>query len=588
LGGVFALMGIPNPEPPRHLSAVEPAPETGAPKRKQQIGDILVEEGKLTAQQLELARREQEKAGKSLARVLIDSGMVGEPDLVAALAKQIGLPFVDLAEAQLDITAASLIPEALAKRYNALPIRYEGDALVVAMSDPGNVFALDDIRTLTGRELRTVVATRTDIVNAIARVARAGEGVGDVAAAAAAEEVEIDEISQLREAVEDAPIVKLVNLLITQAVQDRASDIHIEPQEREVRIRYRIDGVLHEVMRSPKSIQNGVISRLKIMADIDIAERRIPQDGRVGLVVGGKAIDLRVATLPTVHGEKAVIRILDKSQGLIGLPELGFSEGNLERWEGGFRKPYGMLLVTGPTGSGKSTTLYATLNILNTMDRNIITVEDPVEYRMSGVNQIQINSKAGLTFASALRSILRSDPDVVLIGEIRDHETAQIAVQAALTGHLVLSTLHTNDAPSALTRLAEMGIEPFLVSSAVDCVLAQRLVRKLCDRCKVPYEPSHEALKEAHIPLLANGSVPTLYKAVGCAHCGNTGYHGRMAVHEVMASSEEIERLTVERRSSEEIAKVAHEQGMLTLRQDGILKVINGLTSIEEIFRVIV
>ena len=355
-----------------------------------------------------------------------------------------------------------------------------------------------------------------------------------------------------------------------------------------MRIRYRVDGVLHEVMRSPKSIQNGVLSRLKIMADIDIAERRIPQDGRVGLVVGGKAIDLRVATLPTVHGEKAVIRILDKSQGLIGLSDLGFSDDNLERWEYSFRKPYGMLLVTGPTGSGKSTTLYATLNILNDADRNIITVEDPVEYRMAGVNQIQINNKAGLTFSSALRSILRSDPDIILVGEIRDFETAEIAVKAALTGHLVLSTLHTNDAPSAITRLNEMGIEPFLVSSAVDGVLAQRLVRKLCERCKVSYEPTHEALKEAHIPLLADGSLPTLFKAAGCAHCANTGYRGRMAVHEVMTMSEEIERLTVERRSSEEIGRMARDQGMMTLRQDGILKVINGQTSIEEIFRVII
>jgi type IV pilus assembly protein PilB len=563
-------------------------PEAPSPvKRTRALGEILVEDGLITEEQLDQARHESEQSGKSLGRTLIDMGLVNEAALVKALATQIGLPFMDLSDFQIDMTAASLVPQSLAKRYTALPIAFEEETLIVAMSDPGNVFAVDDIRTLTGRDIRIVVSTRTDIADAIERVSRVDAEVGDLAATAAAEEAESDEISALKESVDEAPIVKLVNLLITQAVNDRASDIHIEPQERDVRIRYRIDGVLHEVMRSPKSIQNGVLSRLKIMADIDIAERRIPQDGRVGLVVGGKAIDLRVATMPTVYGEKAVIRILDKSHALLNLSDLGFSEHNMERFERSFRKPYGMILVTGPTGSGKSTTLYATLNILNDVDRNIITVEDPVEYRLGGVNQVQMNPKAGLTFASALRSILRSDPDIVLIGEIRDAETAQIATQAALTGHLVLSTLHTNDAPSAVTRLTEMGIEPFLVSSAVDAVLAQRLVRVLCEKCKEYYQPTADALKEARIPLMPDGSIPRLYRPIGCNACGNTGYRGRMAVHEVMVMSEEIERMTVERRSSEEIAKVAHEQGMLTLRQDGILKVLDGRTSIEELFRVI-
>lgn len=563
-------------------------PEAPTPvKRTRALGEILVDEGFITQEQLDEIRHESEQSGKSLGRTLIDAGLVAESSLVKALATQIGLPFMDLSDFQIDLTAASLVPGSLAKRYTALPIAFEEETLIVAMSDPGNVFAVDDIRTLTGRDIRIVVATRTDIAEAIERVSRVDAEAGDLAATAAAEEQEIDEMSALKESVDEAPIVKLVNLLITQAVNDRASDIHIEPQERDVRIRYRIDGVLHEVMRSPKSIQNGVLSRLKIMADIDIAERRVPQDGRVGLVVGGKAIDLRVATMPTVYGEKAVIRILDKSHALLNLADLGFSEHNMERFERSFRKPYGMILVTGPTGSGKSTTLYATLNILNQIDRNIITVEDPVEYRLGGVNQVQMNPKAGLTFASALRSILRSDPDIVLIGEVRDVETAQIATQAALTGHLVLSTLHTNDAPSAVTRLTEMGIEPFLVSSAVDCVLAQRLVRILCEKCKEYYQPTPEALKEARIPLMPDGSIPRLYKPIGCNSCGNTGYRGRMAVHEVMVMSEEIERMTVERRSSEEIAKVAQEQGMLTLRQDGILKVLDGRTSIEELFRVI-
>lgn len=578
----------------RPMRSGDPNRSTGIPeaptpvKRTRALGEILVDDGFITQEQLDDARAESEQSGKSLGRTLIDLGLAGEAALVKALATQIGLPFMDLGDFQIDLTAASLVPQSLAKRYNALPIAFEEETLIVAMSDPGNVFAVDDIRTLTGRDIRIVVSTRTDITEAIERVSRVDAEAGDLAATAAAEEQETDEISALRESVDEAPIVKLVNLLITQAVNDRASDIHIEPQERDVRIRYRIDGVLHEVMRSPKSIQNGVLSRLKIMADIDIAERRVPQDGRVGLVVGGKAIDLRVATMPTVHGEKAVIRILDKSHALLNLADLGFSEHNMERYERSFLKPYGMILVTGPTGSGKSTTLYATLNILNQIDRNIITVEDPVEYRLPGVNQVQMNPKAGLTFAAALRSILRSDPDIVLIGEVRDAETAQIATQAALTGHLVLSTLHTNNAPSAVTRLTEMGIEPFLVSSAVDCVLAQRLVRTLCEKCKEYYQPTAEALKEARVPLLPDGSIPRLYRPIGCNSCGNTGYRGRMAVHEVMVMSEDIERMTVERKSSEDIGRVAQEQGMLTLRQDGILKVLEGKTSLEELFRVIV
>jgi type IV pilus assembly protein PilB len=487
-----------------------------------------------------------------------------------------------------DAAAASLISDALAKRYSALPIGYEDSKLIVAMSDPANVFALDDIRTITGLEIKPVVATRSDIHAAIARFHRMEESVSEIVGAAAEELEEAEDLAKTRELVEDAPIVKLVNMLITQAVNERASDIHIEPHEKDLRIRYRIDGVLHEVMRPPKSIQSGVISRLKIMADINIAERRIPQDGRVGLVVGGKAIDLRVATLPTVFGEKVVIRILDKSSVLLNLQDLGFSDSNFVRYESSFKKPYGMILVTGPTGSGKSTTLYATLNIINTPERNIITVEDPVEYRLPGVNQIQINPKAGLTFASALRSILRSDPDVVLIGEIRDRETAQIAIEAALTGHLVLSTLHTNDAPAAVSRLLEMGIEPFLVSSAVDGVLAQRLLRVLCDRCKELYAPTEEALHEAGIPLNADGTAPKLYRSVGCSQCANTGYRGRTGVHEVMLRTEEIERLISERRSSEDISRVAQDQGMRVLRQDGIDKILAGVTSIEEIMRVIV
>lgn len=553
--------------------------------QKMKLGEVLLQEGLISQEQLSEALEEQQRLKRSLGRILIDRGFVTESSFVAVLAKQVGLEFVDLTEYTIDGSAASLIPENLSKRYVALPIGYDGDRLIVAMSDPSNVFALDDIRTLTGREVQPVVSTRTDILAAISRIQRMDRAV-DFGVVEAEEEV-LD-ITKARDLVDEAPVVKLVNLLITQAIDQRASDIHVEPQEKDLRIRFRIDGVLHEQMRPPKSIQAGVISRLKIMAEMDIAERRIPQDGRVGMVVGGKQIDLRVASLPTVHGEKIVIRILDKSSVLLKLEDLGFLEGNYTRFHSAYSKPYGMILVTGPTGSGKSTTLYATLNILNQQDRNIITVEDPVEYRLSGVNQVQVNPKAGLTFGSALRSILRSDPDIVLIGEIRDRETAQIGVEAALTGHLVLSTLHTNDAPSAVTRLTEMGIEPFLVSSAMDCVLAQRLARRLCEKCKEPFLPSREALIENRFPMGDDEEPPKLFKPIGCNACAKTGYRGRMALHEVMLMSEEIERLTVERRSSEEIRRVAIEQGMQELRLDGMEKVRMGLTSLEEIQRVVV
>ena len=425
-------------------------------------------------------------------------------------------------------------------------------------------------------------------INRLYRLDTAADALAQEAGATAEKEKQDLEAITATASAEDAPIIKLVNLLITQAINDRASDIHIEPDEKSLRIRYRIDGVLHEVMNPPRSVHAGITSRLKIMADINIAERRIPQDGRIGLVVQGKQIDIRVATLPTVHGEKIVMRLLDKSSVLLSLGDLGFLPDNFDRFRESYTKPYGAILVTGPTGSGKSTTLYATLNVLNRPEVNIITVEDPVEYQLPGINQIQTNPKAGLTFASALRSILRSDPDIVLIGEIRDRETAQIAVEAALTGHLVLSTLHTNDAPSALTRLTEMGIEPFLVSSALDAVVAQRLARKLCDRCKEAYTPTEDELIQAHFPFDLAEEVPTLYRPNGCTACGNTGYKGRLAVHEVMRMTEEIERLVAERASSEDIGKVARSQGMRTLREDGMAKVAQGVTSIEEVLRIIV
>ncbi|MBA3290190.1 MAG: Flp pilus assembly complex ATPase component TadA [Actinobacteria bacterium] len=556
-----------------------------------QLDQLLLARHLLTDEQLEEARDTALQRGRSLGRVLIELGYVSEAGLVAILAEQLGLEFIDLSETPLDASAVGLVPQTTARRHSCIPVRIEDEKLILAMADPANVVAVDDIRALTKRDVRTVVATKVDVQGAISRYYRldsAAESLAEEAATA-----HDDEQKSLEEAVgsagaEDAPIIKLVNMLITQAVNDRASDIHIEPQERDVLVRYRVDGVLHEVMRPRKSVQAGMTSRLKIMADVNIAERRLPQDGRISLTVQGKQIDIRLATLPTVYGEKIVMRILDKSSVLLELSDLGFLPGNFERFEKSFVKPYGEILVTGPTGSGKSTTLYATLNILNKPDRNIITVEDPVEYRLPGVNQVQTNPKAGLTFSSALRSILRSDPDVVLIGEIRDRETAQIATEAALTGHLVLSTLHTNDAPSALTRLIEMGIEPYLVSSALDCVLAQRLARKLCEKCKEPYVPTDEELHSSHFPMNGQSEPPKLFKAAGCSTCAGTGYKGRMALHEVMPVTEELERCVVEGASSEVAKKVAIEQGMLTLREDGMAKVLAGKTSIQEILRVVV
>jgi type IV pilus assembly protein PilB len=553
-----------------------------------QLGDILIEGGLVNQQQLSAAYEAHQLNGRSLGRVLVEQGVLSEGQLVAALATQIGLRFVDLTEFSVDGSAIARVPDSVCRRYTALPVGYEDGKLLVAMADPANVFAIDDIRSITGMDVKPAVATRADLLAAIDRYHRADNELDDLSMSINTDDADAAELSNVKEVVEDAPIVKFVNLLISQAVQDRASDIHIEPTERELRVRFRIDGVLHEVMKSPKNIQAGVISRLKIMAEMNIAERRIPQDGRLSVNITGRKIDLRVASLPTVWGEKIVMRILDNSTALLKLSDLGFSDHNYEAFSESFTKPYGMMLVTGPTGSGKSTTLYATLNIVSTPDKNVITVEDPVEYRLAGINQVQTNAKAGLTFASALRSILRSDPDIVLIGEIRDHETAQIAIEAALTGHLVLTTLHTNNAPSAITRLIEMGIEPFLVGTAIDCVLAQRLARRLCSRCKEEYVPTAESLVQARFPWTPGEQLPTLFRPVGCPTCSKTGYKGRVALHEVMTVSESIERLAVERASAETISRAAIEEGMHTLRQDGMEKVSLGVTSLEEIFRVVV
>jgi type IV pilus assembly protein PilB len=521
---------------------------------------------------------------------LLAEGLVSPPQLASARAAQSGFPFVEVADIVVDASVVALVPATLCRRYEVLPIDRRGDTIVIAMTDPGDVMALDDVRASSGLFVSVAVAERAELCAAIDRHYRA-DGELTSLSSVLAEESELGRIPDLatdqQGADDDAPIVRFVNLLISQAIQDLASDIHIEPGEHELRVRYRIDGVLHHMQTAPRAIQSGIISRLKIMADIDIAEKRKAQDGRMSVSHAGRTVDLRVATLPTIHGEKVVLRILDTTNTAMGMDELHLRERNLRVYRSSYTKPYGMILVTGPTGSGKSTTLYTTLHEVARPEINVITVEDPVEYKMDGINQVQVNPKAGLTFASALRSILRSDPDVVLLGEIRDFETAQIAIEAALTGHLVLSTLHTNDAPSAITRLTEMGIEPFLVGSALDCVVAQRLARRLCERCKAPVQHSVEYLVGLDIGYDPTGERPTLFRAVGCSTCSDTGYRGRIALHEVMSVSEDIERLAAQRSPSAEIARVARRQGMSTLRQDGWAKAAAGLISVEEILRVV-
>jgi type IV pilus assembly protein PilB len=541
--------------------------------------------------QVEDAVRTAKDQALTPLQVLIDTGAVSQADAVRTAANAVGLEYVELAEYGVDASAAALLPADFARRAAVLPVGWDEGVLLVAVTirQAGNIELKDDLTRITRHRTRFVVARHADIEAKIGQVYRAEGELEDLSS----DLLEVDDpgtedLANFTEVSAEAPVVRFVNLLISQAIADRASDIHIEPGERELRVRYRIDGVLHDAHRSPKNIQNGVISRMKIMAEMNIAERRLPQDGRMSVNHQGRKVDLRVATLPTVWGEKVVARILDTGHTQLGLDDLGFSDANYARYRSAYSKPYGMILATGPTGSGKSTTLYATLNLLNRQEVNIITVEDPVEYRLPGINQVQTNIRAGLTFASALRSILRSDPDIVLIGEIRDHETAQIAVEAALTGHLVLSTLHTNDAPSAVTRLIEMGIEPFLVGSALDAVVAQRLCRLLCERCKVPYQPQLHELLDAGFPWRQDEPLPTLYRAAGCSACASTGYRGRMALHEVMTVNEDIERLAVARATTDDIGRLARSQGMDSLRHDGWLKVAKGLTSIEEILRVVV
>ena len=549
------------------------------------LGRLLVGSGLITDEQLSEAVAVAD--GRALPLVIDELGFASEDAVARAIAESMGLPFVDIGAYDLDPAATLLLKLDLMRRYDVLPIKLQDDELTLAMADPANIFAIDDVRIVTGKQVRPVVSTQTDVSQAIERFSASQTNVNDMVG-----DLEQQQISGSGEDEEDetggeSVVARLMNQIVTESIRSGAGDIYIEPSERDVRIRFRVDGVCQVVNTLPKKLHRQLLSRLKISSGMDIAERRIPQDGRFGVVLDGKAVDFRVAVLPVVNGEMAVMRLLRRDSIMMSLKDLGFLEQNLRLLLEALALPYGAILVTGPTGSGKSTTLYAAINETNDPKSNLITVEDPVEYRLSGLSQVQVHEKAGLTFAAALRSILRQDPDKVMIGEIRDKETGTIAIEAALTGHLVLSTLHTNDAPSAITRLTEMGIEPFLSASAITLVMAQRLARRLCPDCKEPYTPEPAALDRVGFPY-EPGKVPTLYRAHGCKKCGKVGYKGRMGVHEVMRMSENLERLTVEHATADELRRVGIEEGMLTLRDDGFAKVKMGLTSIEEILRVVV
>jgi type IV pilus assembly protein PilB len=556
------------------------------------LARVLVEGGRVELATMRDVLAERDRSGQAVARILTVRGLVSESDLMWGMAEEMGLEFVDLDLQSTDFAAAYHLPEATARHHNVLVIGNRDGVPLVAASNPTDVFAMDDLRTIIGRNFITVVATRSQISTYIERAYHQGGDASEVAQSVASDfDDNLDEdLGNLQAVVDDAPIVRYVNLLVLQALNERASDIHVEPTGENLRIRYRIDGVLHDISTAPRAIAAAVTTRLKVMSDMNIAEHRLPQDGRISLTVGSRSIDLRIATLPTIYGEKVVMRVLDKSNIVLGFEDLGFDDDLLEIYRGLYTKPYGTILVTGPTGSGKTTTLYATLAALNSPDKNIITVEDPVELRLKGINQVQLNIKAGLNFATALKSILRSDPDIVLVGEIRDRETAMISIEAALTGHLVLATLHTNDSASTPMRLVEMGMEPFLVTSAMTAALAQRLARRLCVHCREAYEPTEaEIVAAGWTPeeLFADHPNPVLHKAVGCSACSTTGYLGRKALLELLVVTEGIEHLIIEGGTADDIHRLAVEQGMVTLRQSGLRKALEGETTLEEVLRVV-
>jgi type IV pilus assembly protein PilB len=548
------------------------------------VTDVLVDLGYVPEDRARLAIEEARTAGQPPERLLLGQGAIDADQLSRAVAERYGLDHIDLASYQVDMAAANLISVNTARRYRALPVGFVDEGtLLVAMADPTNVLAVDDIQIATALDCHVAVAADEDIDALIGRLNTLQSAVSEAVTEGEAEADELAEVSEMEVSAEDAPVIKLVYSILGQAVGEGASDVHFEPGEAEMRVRFRVDGVLREAAHVPKRMINAVVSRVKIMSDLNIAEKRVPQDGRVSVTVEDRRVDLRITTLPTQRGEGATIRILDKDNAQRSLDELGMDGTARERFADSFRQAYGAVLVTGPTGSGKSTTLYASLQEINDVEKNIITIEDPVEYRLDGINQINVNRKAGLDFATGLRSILRADPDVVMVGEIRDGETARIAIEAALTGHLMLTTLHTNDAPGAITRLTKMGIEAFLTASAVDCVVAQRLARKLCTHCKQRTIVPPQALADAEIRV---GGELEAYEPAGCSRCNQSGYKGRVGLYSVMKMSDRIKEMTVAQSPEAEIAAVAREEGMLTLREDGVAKIRAGLTSLEEVIRV--
>ncbi len=558
-----------------------------------QIGELLVKENLLTAEQLRQARDDARSKGSRLGAQITQLGYLDENDLTDFVAKQYGVPSINLEEFEIDAAVIRLIPEDVASKHTVIPVNRAGSTLILATSDPSNIFALDDIKFLTGYNIQAVVAAEDAIRRAIDKYYDQSTSLEDVMGDFDDSDIDLIQdqddidIGELAKASEDAPVVKLVNLILTDAVKKEASDIHVEPYEKSFRVRYRIDGVLYEVMKPPMKLKNAIISRMKIMSELDIAERRLPQDGRIKLKMGrGKEMDFRVSVLPTLFGEKIVMRLLDKSNLQLDMTKLGFKQEQLDVFQNAIHQPYGMVLVTGPTGSGKTTTLYSALSELNKVSENLSTAEDPVEFNLPGINQVQMHDEIGLNFAAGLRAFLRQDPDIIMVGEIRDFETAEIAVKAALTGHMVLSTLHTNDAPSTINRLLNMGIEPFLVASSVNCIVAQRLARQICEECKEKDpEVDTAALIEAGMDEeSARGAVPVIGK--GCRNCSDTGFRGRIAVYEVMPMHEELKEFVLNGASALDLKREAIRLGMKSLRQSAFEKLSTGITTLSEVLRV--
>jgi len=559
------------------------------------LGELLVRNQLISDNQLANAIAEQKKEGIRLGAALVKLGYVQEHDLASFLSKHYGVPSIDLTEFDVDPAVISLIPEEVAQKYQLVPINRAGATLIVAMSDPSNIFAIDDIKFMTGFNVEVVVAAEAAIKDAIdqyydqsSSMADALDGLDDLDDLELVDDVELGDVNELERASEDAPVVKLVNLILTDAIKKKASDIHIEPYEHVFRVRYRIDGVLYEVMKPPRKLKNAITSRLKIMASLDIAERRLPQDGRIKIKMGrNQEMDYRVNCLPTLFGEKVVLRLLDKSNLQLDMTMLGYEEKALKWFQEQIHKPFGMVLVTGPTGSGKTVSLYSALSELNKTTENISTAEDPVEFNFAGINQVQMHEEIGLNFAAALRAFLRQDPDIIMIGEIRDFETAEIGVKAALTGHLVLSTLHTNDAPSTVNRLLNMGVEPFLVASAVNLISAQRLGRRVCSECKEPEKHSNEALLAAGVPEDQIGKFTT-YRGRGCSVCNDTGYKGRVGVYQVMPMFDDIKEMVLSGANTAEIKQESMRLGVKTMRQSALTKMMEGVMTLEEILRITV